>query len=249
MLANTMKKVAWVGRTASMAFGLALVLALVFGVATTALAGTGVGARFDLGSTNTVSAVTRLVGSVAGPSLQVDNNSANANATALDLQVEAGKAPMKVNSATKVANLNADTVDGKHADQLVRVASFTGPSALAAGANGTVATTTINAPAPGFLVIDASSDVLNSFQADVYECSVQVDNATAPGSRRSMALSATQPGVNFEENCATNAVVPVSAGTHTVDLEATLVSAPRTNWKDTALSAIYIPFDGSGAQR
>ncbi len=37
MLANTMKKVAWVGRTASMAFGLALVLALVFGAATTAL--------------------------------------------------------------------------------------------------------------------------------------------------------------------------------------------------------------------
>jgi hypothetical protein len=59
-----------------------------------------------------------LVGSVAGPSLQVDNNSADANATALDLQVEAGKAPMKVNSDAQVANLNSDKVDGKSASEI-----------------------------------------------------------------------------------------------------------------------------------
>src|SRR4028119_455318 len=112
------KKVALVGRTASTVFGVALVLALVFGVATTALAGTGVGARFQLGQTNTVNAVTKLVGSVAGPSLQIDNNSTNANATALDLQVEAGKAPMKVNSDAQVANLNSDKRDGKSAGEI-----------------------------------------------------------------------------------------------------------------------------------
>ena len=33
MVRNALSKVAWVGRTASMVFGLALVLALVFGVA------------------------------------------------------------------------------------------------------------------------------------------------------------------------------------------------------------------------
>jgi hypothetical protein len=38
MLRTTASKVAWVGRTASMVFGLALVLALVLGVATMALA-------------------------------------------------------------------------------------------------------------------------------------------------------------------------------------------------------------------
>jgi len=107
------KKVTWTARATTTIVGLAIMLALVFGVATTALAGTGVGARFDLGKVNTVNAVSKLVGSIAGPSLQVDNNSTEANATALDLQVEAGKAPMKVNSGTKVANLNADTVDGK----------------------------------------------------------------------------------------------------------------------------------------
>ena len=55
---------------------------------------------------------------MAGPGLQIDNNSTDAAATALELQVEAGKAPMKVNSDTQVANLNADKVDGLDASQL-----------------------------------------------------------------------------------------------------------------------------------
>jgi hypothetical protein len=42
----------------------------------------------------------------------IDKNSTNAAATALDLQVEAGKAPMKVNPGAKVANLTADKLDG-----------------------------------------------------------------------------------------------------------------------------------------
>ena len=92
--------------------GAVVTLALVFGAASTALAGTGVGARFDLGKTNTVNVVSRLVGSVAGPSLRIDNNSAASGATALDLQVEPGKPPMTVNSSTKVEGLNADSLDG-----------------------------------------------------------------------------------------------------------------------------------------
>ena len=56
-----------------------------------------------------------MLGSVAGPSLRVDNNSADASATALDLQVEPGKAPMSVNSDGRVANLNADKLDGQEA--------------------------------------------------------------------------------------------------------------------------------------
>ncbi len=116
-MGSVVKKVMLVGKATTFMVGLAVILALTVGVATTALAGTGVGARFDLGKTNTVNAITKLVGSVAGPSLQIDNNSTNAAATALDLQVEAGKAPMKVNSETKVANLNADKIDGLDSSQ------------------------------------------------------------------------------------------------------------------------------------
>ena len=107
-----------IARGTALAIGVAVMLAMLLGVATTALAGTGVGARFQLGKVNTVNAITKLVASVAGPSLQIDNNSTNTGATALDLQVEPGKAPMKVNSASKVANLNADRLDGKSANEI-----------------------------------------------------------------------------------------------------------------------------------
>ena len=118
MIRSVASKVMWVGRATVFLVGLAVILALTVGVVSTALAGTGVGSRFDLGKTNTVNAVSKLVGSVAGPSLLIDNNSTNAAATALDLQVEPGKVPMKVNSSAKVANLNSDMLDGKSADAI-----------------------------------------------------------------------------------------------------------------------------------
>jgi hypothetical protein len=75
--------------------------------------------HLGLGKVNTVSALSKLAGSVAGPSLQIDNNSTNASATALELQVEADKAPMKVNSSTEVESLNADHVDGHSASSFL----------------------------------------------------------------------------------------------------------------------------------
>ena len=63
----------WLARGTSMMMGLAVMLALTVGLASTALAGTGVVARFQLGQTNTVNAITKLVGSVVGSSLQIDN--------------------------------------------------------------------------------------------------------------------------------------------------------------------------------
>jgi hypothetical protein len=103
----------WVGRAAVLFVGLAVILALVFGAATTALAHSGVDTKlFHLGHSNTSNAITKLVGSVAGPMLRLDNNSTGTGATALDLQVEPGKPPMTVNSGTKVTNLNSDKLDG-----------------------------------------------------------------------------------------------------------------------------------------
>jgi hypothetical protein len=109
----------WLGRGTATMMGVAIMLAFTVGLASTALAGTGVGARFDLGKTNTVNAVSRLVGNVAGASLLIDNNSTNASATALDLRVEPGKAPMRVNpEAGTATNLSADKLDGKSADEI-----------------------------------------------------------------------------------------------------------------------------------
>ena len=129
-MSSAVKKIMFVGKATTFMVGLAVILALTVGLASTALAGTGVGATFNLGKTNTVSAISKLVGSVAGPSLLLDNNSTGTGATALELQVEAGKAPMKVNSATQVSNLNADQVDGLSGNQL---------AAAALGSDGTKA--------------------------------------------------------------------------------------------------------------
>jgi hypothetical protein len=96
MLRKAASKVAWVGRTASTVFGLALVLALVVGAASAAFGANG--DFFKVGKSNLASAVSVLDKSGAGPALR--------------LLVDSG-APLAVNSSVKVANLNADEVDGR----------------------------------------------------------------------------------------------------------------------------------------
>jgi hypothetical protein len=108
----------WVGRATVFLVGLAVVFAVVLGLASVALAGTGVGATFNLGKTNTVNRLSQLVGSTDNPMLSLTNKSTGADATALTLQVEPGHAPMKVNSGTAVDNLNADQVDGQDVNQI-----------------------------------------------------------------------------------------------------------------------------------
>ena len=124
MFKEAVKTMLRVGRAATSVVGLAVVLALSVGVATSALAGTGVGATFNLGQTTTVNAVSKLVGSVAGPSLQIDSSSTNANVTALELRVETGKARLKANSQTKVALLNVDKLDGQDAGAFMAARTY-----------------------------------------------------------------------------------------------------------------------------
>ena len=79
-----------------MVFGLALIMALLFGVASMAFARDG--EPFLLGARNVAQSASTLVKQGAGP--------------ALALQVDSGP-PLKVNSGAKVAKLNADQLDGK----------------------------------------------------------------------------------------------------------------------------------------
>lgn len=91
------------------------VCAMLVLVAGTALAGSGVGKIFNLGVTNTVDATTTLSGTASGTMLQVTNQGTG---PALSLGVQSGKAPLAVNSSTRVVSLNADILDGKHASDL-----------------------------------------------------------------------------------------------------------------------------------
>jgi hypothetical protein len=117
MLRSAARKVLWVGRTASTVFGLALVLALIFGAATVALGATG--GNFILGKDNSAGATTRLTSAVAGPVLNLVNRGTSSAATALNLSVPAGRAPLTVNSsAGKATNLNVDKLDGKDSSEI-----------------------------------------------------------------------------------------------------------------------------------
>jgi hypothetical protein len=97
-------------RRPSPAFILALIALFV------ALGGAGMaatGGDLILGKANSATSTTSLSAPVAGKALQVSNTSTNAGATPLGLTAAPGHAPFTVNTSTKVANLNADTLDGK----------------------------------------------------------------------------------------------------------------------------------------
>ena len=89
-------KVMWVGRATVFVVGLAVIVALLFGVATTALGANG--DFFKVGRSNSASAVSVLDKRGTGPALR--------------LEVGNGK-PLAVDSSARVDNLNADRVDGK----------------------------------------------------------------------------------------------------------------------------------------
>ena len=93
-------------------------LALVVALGSTGYAANG--GAFLLGLINGATQRTFLGANFNGTALQINNTSAGASATALTLTVAAGHPPMKINTATKVTNLNADYLDGIDSARFVR---------------------------------------------------------------------------------------------------------------------------------
>jgi hypothetical protein len=116
---SAVSKVMWVGRATVFLVGLAVILALVVGVASAAFGANGDAWR--LGRSNVATAITKLGGQlgVNGPMVRLTNNNAGTDDTALTLQVQSGEPPMRVNSTTRVDSLNADLLDGQDASQFV----------------------------------------------------------------------------------------------------------------------------------
>ena len=84
-------------------------VAVVLAITAAATNGLGVGTAFLLGKTNRVNATSTLTGTAQGPMLNVTNSG---HGTALNVHVSSGHPPFSVNSATKVANLNASLLGG-----------------------------------------------------------------------------------------------------------------------------------------
>ena len=95
---------------------------------------------FTLGTTNTVDAASTVTAGATGLNakmLQLTNNSTGSSATALGLSTPNSRPPMIVTSSAKVANLNADKLDGTDsggfvaADAVRRVGPITVPASNA----------------------------------------------------------------------------------------------------------------------
>lgn len=98
-----------VGRVTVFTVGLTVTLAVMFGVATVAVAAAP-GDPFRLGRANIIDKLSVLRGSVNSAMLRVINRG---EGTALELFVKPGNPPLTVNSGVKVNNLNADRLDGQ----------------------------------------------------------------------------------------------------------------------------------------
>jgi hypothetical protein len=188
MIRGAASKVMWVGRATIFMVGLSVVLALLFGVASMAFADNG--QPFLLGRlTNTATALTKLTSNVNGAAMQVVNTNAGTDDTALDLSVQSGEAPMKVNSNKKVTNLNADRIDDREASSFANATHAHAGEAITSGtvADARIAETVArdSEVMPKVLASDGAGSTLDADKLDGKDSSAFVGVATATNSWRS----------------------------------------------------------------
>jgi len=239
---------------------LTVVGALTLLTASAAIAGSGVGGVFNLGKVNTVNAITKLVGSVAGTSLLIDNNSTDPAATALNLHVEAGRPPMKVDSDTKVTNLNADKLDGVDSTDLlpsdqVRADGSASSSPIdnfTQSSFTSIISKTFDAPSDGFVMISGSigaqEDCSLAGMGDLtYRLKVDATPVTLDvfSYELSYPTECTDEELNIGDSGAATAVVPVSEGTHTISLEAREWGAGSYIY-GRSVTSVFVPNGSAG---
>ena len=214
-------------RATTVVVGLAIMLALLFGLATAAFGANG--QAWILGQGNVATAITKLAGAagVNGPMLQLINNNADANDTALDLRVQAGEAPMRVNSDTKVANLNADQLDGKDQSAFADVSELDSATVIsrwsALPMQGTYTSE------GGTLVISAAGSGFRSTSntRTVGDIGMRI---LVDGTERGQALLHANERQSHKPFVARQVVLKgLAAGSHTIRLEALYASTCNTD--------------------
>lgn len=189
-MAKTILSGAWrLGRTTALALGVAVMLAVVLGLASSALGANG--DPWRLGKGNVARAITALGGSagVNGPMVRLTNNNAGADDTALDLKVQTGEAPMTVNSTAKVTSLNADSLDGQDATAFMKDGIYKRESAVAAGTD-TGGGTFVLAQA-----CDSGDILLSGGPANVSSTSAMVESFPSPGTTNSWSARIQKNGL------------------------------------------------------
>jgi hypothetical protein len=107
-----------------------------------------------------------------------------------------------------------------------------------------IASTAITAPTDGQLMIVASVDSGSiGATTDGFDCLIKLDEDPTEHGLRSVRVTGPE---NDEENCATNVLVPVEAGPHTVRFEGNSVNAAAVSFSSADMQVLFVPFDGSG---
>lgn len=154
--------------------------------------------------------------------------------------------------AEKAPVVNADRLDGRHANELTRVASAnTGATIVLSTTAATYLQAQITAPTDGYLLATATVTFENHPTLpcqDGYICLGQVQLRV--GSALSgMASGVVQDGGSRKTNVGVTSVFPVAAGSRVVEVR---VSEPYTDtdWDvqtDAAqLTVLFVPFNASG---
>ena len=216
-----------VGRVATYCVGLAVVIGLTVGIATSATAANG--KPFLLGKSNVATKVSNLVKKGMGP--------------ALGLKVGADQAPLTVNAEAGTAtNLSADELDGESSEEilpLVRAQKDPTPflsdtvSAMSAQTNSV----SITAPTDGVLMIFGSMWLYNpSTDQQSFSARIRLDGD------EEAHVDASNVPANRSAGLSPSVTLPVAAGQHTVALEA-VRSGGSGNWSYTSnnLSVMFVP--------
>lgn len=222
-------------------------LALVVALGGVALAGNGV--PWLLSTNNTATAQTALAAHVGSRTLRVTNTSNRDGATALGLFVKDGNPPLTVNSGALVEQLNADLLDGLHADELVRVGSG-GSEINTSGVTFTALVhVDLDIPASGFVLVTSQAQFQTQSGA-CFPCYAhfrfrdQTAATTSP-----VQIASVGNGTTSIINVPGSAtwVFPVTSGPRTFSLESgTFPSTAGVAVVNPAMTALFIPFGPSG---
>jgi hypothetical protein len=211
--------------------------ALFVSLGGTAWAATGGG--LVLGFPNSATSATQLTATNNGKALQLTQNSTGGSATALGLSVASGRPPMTVNSPVKVANLNADLLDGQDGasfGKLIAMKMTNASGTLASGDNFVLAPAFVPS-ASGRCLVTVSTQVFsggaNPTIGPFYRIAIQ-KGASAPVNDGLFGhYYPVVDGNGISTDMTRSAVIDVTAGEST--RFGAYLGFPDANWQgDTA---------------
>ncbi len=191
---------------------------LIVGVMLVAVlpAGADNGDPIYLGQANTAKSTTRI-----SVNYGMVIRSFRADVPAATFKVSSG-APIAVNSTTKVSQLNADYVDGRHARELRTTWDWASNDNIATNAEWAAGRAATVPAGGGVILMSGSVDFYNNgTSADLIECFFSIDGTQIGPSRMTVAVQAKQ-----ETTCHTDAASEQPAGTYNVKFETAGLADP-----------------------